>query len=200
MIRTGTCSGNHHVAGVLAGRNARLTVTQAQAAGTGARQGPTRQDGCERILTQRPGTTNGGRIGWVTYAGACAIRQTPPSAAISDAIRHIARVRTYAIGNNTTGDDGIWQHPSAHACQDILNRLHRPYAQRSSAETGRYALTADGSSRRIRPEHPERDAPPRPARVCRQTLPPAPRRAEAGPPHASPKLPARPKPARHTAH
>ncbi|PKU93373.1 hypothetical protein CQR47_0147 [Bifidobacterium thermophilum] len=306
-----------------------------------------------------PGTTNGGRISWVPYVWACAIRQTPSSTAISDAIRHIARVRTYATcgipyrltsspghltgyacqgihdwtepqqpashqahtrqithvtayttrkksppsnpsyvpsasprtprhtqpdRTTTTPPSGISirhathatayttrgiprpivsnpRHSTSYACPDIHNQtegaeqlqnlpapggsrmprhtqhhtdgIHglpgadfrhaygrngygdrhaanrkrlptrlRPQLLRewSATTADRYAPTAAESSRRIRPEHPERDAPPRPAHVCRQTLPPAPRRAEAGPPHASPKLPTRPRPARHTAH
>ena len=66
-----------------------------------------------------PGTTNGGRISWVPYVWACAIRQTPSSTAISDAIRHIARVRTYAtygIPYRLTSSPG---HLTGYACQGI---------------------------------------------------------------------------------
>lgn len=98
----------------------------------------------------------------------------------------------------------LTQRPARFAHLARLRELARPdpTPRNPSHHPGtRYcALTADGSSRRTRPAHPGPVAPPRPAPVCRQTLPPAPRHARAGPPLAPPKPTKHPESARRTAH
>lgn len=98
----------------------------------------------------------------------------------------------------------LTQRPARFAHLARLRELARPdLTPRNPShhpDTRYCALTADGSSRRTRPAHPGPVAPPRPAPVCRQTLPPAPRHARAGPPLAPPKPTKHPKSARRTAH
>ena len=96
------------------------------------------------------------------------------------------------------------QRPARFAHLARLRELARPDPTPRNPshhpDTRYCALTADGSSRRTRPAHPGPVAPPRPAPVCRQTLPPAPQNARAGPPLAPPKPTKHPKSARRTAH
>ena len=117
---------------------------------------------CEQILTQRPGTTNGGRIGWVTYVRACTIRQTPSPAAISDAIRHIAHAKTYAtcgIPYRLTSSPG---HLTGYACQGIHDWTEPNNQQATKHTPGKSRMSRHTQlARKVRQVTPATHHPPR---------------------------------------
>lgn len=109
-----------------------------------------------------PGTTNGGRISWVPYVWACAIRQTPSSTAISDAIRHIARVRTYAtcgIPYRLTSSPG---HLTGYACQGIHDWTEPNNQQATKHTPGKSRMSRHTQlARKVRQVTPATYHPPR---------------------------------------
>ena len=109
-----------------------------------------------------PGTTNGGRISWVPYVRACTIRRTPSSAAISDAIRHIAHAKTYAtcgIPYRLTSSPG---HLTGYACQGIHDWTEPNNQQATKHTPGKSRMSRHTQlARKVRQVTPATYHPPR---------------------------------------